>query len=136
MQITRALFSSMVALLSGCGSGSTDGEFPISNGYVLSDAGGNERAIAYVSGRTLGPFIIDARVDSYFVDGKRIIVARRPVETVMRNGIADVRLSPACEYWMIDTETHAVKQITDASRWPVVRCDMGRTYGATEGRAQ
>lgn len=136
MKDTRALRSLVVTLLSGCGSGSTDGEFPISDGYVLSDAGGNEKAIAYLDGRTLGPFVIDARVDSYIVDGRKIIVARRPVETVMRNGIADVVLSSTCEFWVIDTETHAVQQISDASEWPNVRCDMGNTYGAIVERDQ
>ena len=136
MRLARALSLMMVSLVSGCGPGVTDGELPISNGYVLSDAGGNEKAISYVYDEKLGPFVIDARVDSYVVDGKKIIVARRPAESVMHNGITDVKLLSTCEYWMIDTETHAVEQITDASKWPSIRCDMGKTYGALVERAR
>lgn len=136
MRLARALSWMMASLVYGCGPGVTDGEVPLSNGYVLSDAGGNEKAISYVYGKKLGPFVIDARVDSYVVDGKKIIVARRPAESVMRNGVTDVKLLSTCEYWTIDTETHAVEQIADASKWPSIRCDMGKTYGALVERAR
>jgi hypothetical protein len=129
MKIANALLLSLLAL-AGCGPGGTDGEFSISNGYALSDSGGNEKMIVYRKGNEHVKIVVDARVDNYVVDGQKIIAARRPAETVMRNGIADVKLSPTCEYWMIDIETHAVEQITDASKWPSVRCDMGKTYGA------
>jgi hypothetical protein len=109
----------------------TDGQFSISNGYAFSDAGGNGRMIVTKSkGKQLGEIVIDARVDAYVVDGNKIIVARRPAGTYMRGEIADWALASTCEYWMIDTETHAVGQIADASKWPSVRCDMGKTYGA------
>jgi hypothetical protein len=123
-------------VLAGCGPGVTDGEISISDGYALSDAGGNEKMIVYREGKKLGNIVIDARVDDYFVDGKKIIVARRPAETVMRNGIADVKLLSTCEYSMIDTESRSVEKIADVSKWPSVQCDMGKTYGAQVERAR
>ena len=126
----------LFVVLAGCGPGVTDGEFSIANGYALSDAGGNEKMIVHREGNKLGEIIVDARVDNYVVDGRKIIIARRPAETMMRDGIAEVKLLSTCEYWVIDTDTHAVAQIADANKWPSVRCDMGKTYGAMVERGK
>lgn len=127
---TGALALTLSLTLVACGPGVTDGEFPITgafnsstlSGYFLSDAGGNERFIVY---RRLGrpsEIVIDARVDRYLVDGKSLVVARRPAETVFRNGITDVELLPTCEIWLIDMQTRKVRQIRAENRWPSVRC--------------
>ena len=78
--------------------------------------------IIYRIGTEPGKIVVDARVDNYVLDGTKIIVARRPAETVMRNRIVGLELSPICEYWMIDTETNVIQQMTNADRWPSVRC--------------
>jgi hypothetical protein len=117
-------------LLTACGPSVADGVFPIKNGYVYSDSGGNGKAINFQERKDWYVGVIDARVDAYVLDGIRIIVARRPAQTVMLNGIANDKLSRTCEYWMINTETRAVTQISDASNWPSVRCDMYKNYGA------
>jgi hypothetical protein len=107
-------------VLAGCGPG--DGDIPISKGYVLFDPGGVGRMISYRGDKRPNEVVIDPRVDTYIVDGEKIIVARRPLTAINHGVTTDWKLLPTCEYWMIDTETHAVEEITDASKWPSVRC--------------
>ncbi|MCZ2155444.1 MAG: hypothetical protein LC114_16340 [Bryobacterales bacterium] len=123
--------SLLIIVASGCGPGVTDGAYPISKGYLFYDTGSNGKTIRYEERRDWSTTIVSERVDAYVLDGHRIIIARRPAEAMMRDGIADWKLSSMCEYWIIDVETHAVEQIADASKWPSVRCDMGNAYGAT-----
>jgi len=116
-------------MLAGCGPGVTDGEWEITNGYSYVDTGSNGKAI-YEDKKS----IIAPRVDSYKVDGDNIIVARRPAGTWWRedqhgNKFSDWTLADTCEYWMINTRTHEIKQIPDTKNWPTVQCD-GKTYGA------
>ena len=122
--------------MTGCGPGVTDGAYPISKGYLFYDSGSNGKTIRYEERKDWSHTVISERVDAYILDGNKIIVARRPAEGVMRGEIADWTLLSICEYWMIDTETHAVEQIADASKWPTIRCDMGKTYGAVVERAR
>ena len=117
--------------LSACGPGLVDGEFPIRGafnfaklgGYFVSDAGGNERFIVYREIGRPAKIVIDARVDSYLVDERLLVVARRPAESVSRDGITDVEMLPICEFWAIDLDSHHVQRIPpDDNRWPSIRC--------------
>lgn len=128
--------SLLFVVLAGCGPGVTDGAYPIRNGYLFYETGGNGKTIRFEERKDWSVTVVSERVDAYVMDGKKIIVARRPAGTYMRGEIADWTLASTCEYWMIDTETHMVERITDASKWPSVRCDMGRTYGAMVERAR
>lgn len=121
MKSTRAT-PLLCLLLFGCGPGVSDGAYTIKNGYLFYETGGNGRTIRFEEGSDWSRTVVPERVDSYVVDGALIIVARRPADIVMRNGIADWELHAVCEYWKIDTQTHEVEQISDASEWPTVRC--------------
>lgn len=109
--------------LSACGPSVIDGTYPIKGGYLFYETGGNGKTIEYEEPHGEMRNIVPQRVDAYVEAGRKIIVARRPAEPVTRNGIADWKLLPTCEYWMIDTQTHAVEQIADANKWPSVRCN-------------
>lgn len=122
--------------ITACGPGVTDGAYPIAKDYLFYDTGSNGKTIRYEERKDWSRTVIPERVDAYVLDGKKIIAARRPAEGVMRGSIADWKLLSTCEYWMIDTETHAVEKIADASKWPSVQCDMGKTYGAQVERAR
>lgn len=122
MKVIHAL-PLLIMLVTGCGPGMTDGAYPIKDGYLLYDTGTNGKTIEYKDKKGVMNNVVRERADSYIVDGNKIIVARRPAEIVMRGGIADWKVSPTCEYWMINTETHAVEQIADASKWSTVRCN-------------
>lgn len=126
----------LLVVLVGCGPGATDGAHPIKDGYLFYETGGNGKTIEFEQNGGEMRNVVPQRVDAYVVDGKKIVVARRPARGAMRGDIADWKLSSICEYWIIDTESHAVEQIADASKWPGVRCDMGRTYGAQVERAR
>lgn len=112
----------LVFILAGCGPGVSDGEFPISKGYAFFDPGGDGTMITYTKGKGSVEVVIDPRVDSYIVDENKIIIARHPLEAVDRGEVTDWKLLPTCEYWAIDTETHAVGKISDVSKWPKVQC--------------
>jgi hypothetical protein len=118
--------------LYGCGPGVADGAYRIEGGYVFYETGGNGKTIRFEERKDWYTGVIPERVDAYVLDGKRILVARRPAEITNFAGLTDWKLSPVCEYWTIDTETHSIEQITDAPNWNNVSCDMGKTYGAPE----
>ena len=126
----------LIFAVSGCGPGVADGAYPISNGYVFYETGGNGKTIEYEERKDWTRTIVSVRVDAYILDGNKIIVARRPADTIERDGMSRWKLSSTCEYWMVDTVTHAVEQITDVTQWPSVRCDMGKTYGAEVERGK
>lgn len=119
-------FLCLVLVVSGCGPGATDGAYAISNGYLFYDTGGNGKTIRREERKGWSVTVIPERVDAYLLDGKHIIVARRPAEAATRGQNADWKLEATCEYWMIDTETHDVKSISDAGRWPSVVCSRKR----------
>lgn len=97
------------------GPGLGDQSIPIIGGYEYDDAGGGEQAIAYRGDQYPHKIIIDARVDSYRVEGTKIFVARRPrVSTLAADGALDSRVLDICEYWFIDVRTHVVEQTKES----------------------
>lgn len=124
MSIWRAgLFLMTSALFTACGPGNIDGAYPIKNGYLFYETGGNGKTIRYEEQRGWSVMVVPERVDAYEVDGDQIVVARRPADVVVVDGVADWRLGALCEYWSIDTKSHAVRRIADVSKWPSVRCN-------------
>lgn len=105
-----------------CSPGVVDGTESIAQGYFLADTGGNGRTIEYHDARRAPRTVIGARVETYSKQGAVIVVARRPALVVMKDGSAEWQVSPACEYWIIDTTTHAVRVTTDALEYDIVRC--------------
>lgn len=126
----------LLIALSGCGPGVVDGPFPIKDGYVFYETGGNGKTIEYLERNGGMRNVIPPRVDAYVVDGSEIVVARRPAKAELRHGVAEWVLLPTCEYWEINTGTHAVERVADASKWQRVQCDMGKSYGAQVERAR
>lgn len=95
------------------GPGLGDAFFEIANGYMYFDAGGYEKSIDYKGNERQTGTVIDARVDDYRVDGDQLLVARRP--RVIELGDDDALRSHLlldCEYWVIELNTHAVRQVT------------------------
>lgn len=89
-----------------------DMSFEIVNGYRFSDAGGYEKSIDYSGSERNPGTIIDARVDSYKLEGKRIMVARRPRVTKLGEDDAlHSSLQSNCEYWIVDAESHTSTQV-------------------------
>ncbi|MFC7286540.1 hypothetical protein ACFQPC_00690 [Herminiimonas glaciei] len=97
------------------GPGIRDFSNPIINGYEYSDAGGYEKTIIYTGNERPRQIIIDSRVDEYRVDGNRLLVARRPVEShLAKDNALSSRLLPLCEYWLINVKTHQVQRTADS----------------------
>jgi len=111
-QDTGAVIRAATLLLAaGCGHGH---ESSIGKGFTFIDSGGNDKKIVF-NGEPPSSVVIDARVDRYTRDATKIIAARRP--------LVDHALTPACEYWIIDTGTRVAHRIPDAAQWPEVHCD-------------
>lgn len=99
------------------GPGIGDFSKPIINGYEYTDAGGYEKVIVYRGGKHAPQMVVDARVDSYKIEGDKIIVARRPRETFYEGNqdqVLSSRLSGDCEYWAINIKTHRVEKTSEA----------------------
>jgi hypothetical protein len=112
MRYRQALIGAATLLLAaGCGHGH---ESSIGKGFTFIDSGGNDKKIVF-NGEPPSSVVIDARVDRYTRDATKIIAARRP--------LVDHALTPACEYWIIDTGTRVAHRIPDAAQWPEVHCD-------------
>lgn len=115
--VKAVLFPIAVGLFaSACGPGVADIAYRITDDYFYSDTGATEKMIVYRGNAVPRGIVIDARVDEYRVDRHRIVVARRPrLVTAQRNQSTTTSLSNTCEHWVIDTLTHQVTQVTDAS---------------------
>lgn len=88
----------------------------IVDGYGYFDAGGYEKMIIYDGEKRLAGVVIDARVDDFYVDGARLLVARRPrVTNLAKDDAVDSRLLSECEFWVINTKFHTVKQVAQAN---------------------
>ncbi len=120
---SKQIFLTIASLIvSACGPGNTDWDYPIAGGYYLADAGGDNKAIVLRGNAQISGIVIDARVDKYAVDGQKILVARRPWIPFMDGKVQSAQLSSDCEYWSIDIISHAVRKIDDHSHWPNLSC--------------
>lgn len=98
------------------GPGVSDFSVPISNGYEYNDSGGYEKNIIYMGedpGVTAS-IIIDSRVDDYKLVENKIFVSRTPREIYWVGDVPNSRLLSNCEFWVINTETHVVKRVSDS----------------------
>lgn len=102
-------------LVAACGPGATDTTYPIADDYFYSDGSGFEKMIVYRGKAATRGIVVDARVDKYRVEGRRIVVARRPRLISENGGVSTTSLSNTCEHWVIDTDTHQVSQIAVTS---------------------
>ena len=58
--------------------------------------------------------VINSRVDDYRIEGDNILVARRPKEIYFdEQGSAMGKMLPICEFWIIDTKTHALLKVNN-----------------------
>jgi hypothetical protein len=109
--------SALIVLAAGCG---RSHESSIGKGFALFDAGGSDKKIVFHQGDSAAAVVVDARVDRYTLDSNKIIAARRPRKPGIDGPDA---LSPECEYWIIDINTHVAHRIPDAAEWPEVHCN-------------
>jgi hypothetical protein len=117
----RALLVISLALLShGCAPINGDGDEIIINDFCFRHSGGDERSIWNCGPDRWKPHIsnanIDARVDSYRVDGDLIYVARLPREIwtawqKSRRVHTQAEVDEVCEHWVIDTRAVKMWQV-------------------------
>lgn len=117
--ITVAMLLLFVLVGNLIGPGVTDYSDPIINGYRFNDAGHFEKTIIYKDDRNASKIVVDARVDSYFVDGDTLVVARRPREIYQEGGVTRSRLSASCEFYLINTISHT---LTSVDKPPSLDC--------------
>lgn len=110
--------------LSACGAGMFDGTTPIIGEYLYADTGGDGRFVSRFEKGIGSTIVVGARVDKIELDGKRILIARRPLTSIPRPGGVTTRLESTCEYLYIDSQTHEVGQFDPGDRWPSLKCRM------------
>lgn len=122
MKVVKAVVVLVGLTLTSCGPGVVDGTESIGNGYFLADTGGNGRTIEFHGEGEKPRTIIEPRVEGYARQGPIIVAARRPASVVIQNGSAEWQVSQVCEYWIVDTTTHAARVTTDEREYGSVRC--------------
>ena len=96
----------------------------IIGGYFYWDSGGDGRDVTRYEEGIGHTIVISARVDKIELDGKRILIARRPRTSIPGPGGSTSRMEPTCEYWYIDSRTHEIGRFDPGDRWPTLKCRL------------
>jgi len=118
----------LTLFLSACGPGVSDGDTPLTNGYVFSERGGLEKVIEYHGADEKAGAYLDATVVAYEVRSPYIAALRQPRALKVKNQTPYSWLEQKCEYWIINSENHEMSGPFDRGGF----MEAGRPLGFTD----